>query len=193
MPFKACRSVTQGGPLSAKFFNNMVDTVVREWMQLLQEEINLEGEELDEIMGTLFTIFYVDNAYIASRNPVFVQKGIDGLVTTFERFGLETNTKKTQAMTCTPGNPAPASNRILPTDAHRTHTSSQLGCLHSYLQRMQEENAGKKCGRALSDATLRILMRSTSSRWWPKRTGAAERECAPRTRSKHQVIFVLLY
>jgi hypothetical protein len=55
-------------------------------------------------METLFTIFFVDNAYIASRDPVFLQRAIGSLVMTIERVGLETNTKKTQAMTCTPGN-----------------------------------------------------------------------------------------
>jgi hypothetical protein len=97
--------VTQGGPLLAKLFNIMVDVVVWEWMRLLQEEMEMEmeGGELDEMIETLFTIFYVDDAYIASRDPVFLQRAIDGLVSTFKRVGLETNTKKTQAMTCTPG------------------------------------------------------------------------------------------
>ncbi len=54
-------------------------------------------------METLFAIFYVDDVYIASRDPVFLQRAIDGLVSAFERVGLETNIKKMQAMTCTPG------------------------------------------------------------------------------------------
>jgi hypothetical protein len=104
-PFKAGRGVTQGGPLSAKLFNVVVDAVVREWLRLLREDMapGLEEEELDEMMETLFAIFYVDDAYLASRDPVFLQWAIDGLVSAFERVGLETNTKKTQAMTCTPG------------------------------------------------------------------------------------------
>jgi len=32
-------------------------------MQLLREEIDLEGEELDKIMETLFPIFYLDNIH----------------------------------------------------------------------------------------------------------------------------------
>jgi hypothetical protein len=36
-PFKAGRGVTQGGPLSAKLFNILVDAVVREWFWQLQE------------------------------------------------------------------------------------------------------------------------------------------------------------
>ena len=64
-PFKAGRGVTQGGPLSAKLFNIVVDAVVREWLRLLREEMapGPEEEELDQMMETLFAIFYVDDAY----------------------------------------------------------------------------------------------------------------------------------
>ena len=42
-PFKAGRSVNQGGPLSVKLFNIMVDDVVREWLRLLREDMEMEG------------------------------------------------------------------------------------------------------------------------------------------------------
>jgi hypothetical protein len=42
----------------------MVDGVVREWMQLMQEKMEMEGGELDEMMETLFVIFYVDDVYM---------------------------------------------------------------------------------------------------------------------------------
>ena len=43
-PFKAGRGVTQGGPLSPKIFNVMVDAIVREWLrQVLGEEYKLIG------------------------------------------------------------------------------------------------------------------------------------------------------
>jgi hypothetical protein len=58
---------------------------------------------LDKMMDALFAIFYVDNAYIAARDPVFLQWAINGLVSTFELVGLKTNISKTKAMTCTPG------------------------------------------------------------------------------------------
>ena len=54
----------------------------------------MEEEEMDELMATLFAIFYVDDTYIASRDPVFLLRAIDGLVSAFERVGLETNTKR---------------------------------------------------------------------------------------------------
>ncbi len=117
-PFQAGRGVTQGGPLSAKLFNILVDAVVREWMRLIQETLDLGGrgeEEQEALLETLFAIFYVDDGYIASRDPVFLQQAMDILVATFKRVGLETNTKKTQAMVCTPG-------KIwiqLPTDLYR--------------------------------------------------------------------------
>ncbi len=103
MPFKMGRGVTQGGPLSAKLLNIMVDAVVREWYRILREESDLEGEELDKMMDILFAIFNVDNAYLAARDPNLLQQAIDGLVGTFERIGLKTSTLKTKAMICTPG------------------------------------------------------------------------------------------
>ncbi len=94
-PFKIGRGVTQGSLLLDKLFNVMVDAVVREWLQILREESKLEGEKLDKMMDALFAICYVDDAYIAARDPTFLQQAIDGLV--------RTNTTKTKAMICTPG------------------------------------------------------------------------------------------
>jgi len=37
--FKAGRGVIQGGPLSAKLFNVLVDAVAREWLRLLRDEL----------------------------------------------------------------------------------------------------------------------------------------------------------
>jgi hypothetical protein len=102
-PFKAGRGVTQGGPLSAKLFNIIVNAVVREWMKLVRETLDdLAGDFTDRIKA-LFAIFYVDDSCIASRDVEFLQEALDILVETFKRVGLATNTKKTQAMVCTPG------------------------------------------------------------------------------------------
>ena len=64
-PFKASRGVTQGGPLSARLFNILVDAVVREWFCLLKTQVDYEAAELDKLIATLFAIFYVDYAYLA--------------------------------------------------------------------------------------------------------------------------------
>ena len=103
--FKAGRGVTQGGPLSAKLFNILVDAVAREWKRLMRETLDFGGvgeEEREVMIGELFAIFYVDDGYIASRDPDFLQRALDMLVEIFRRTGLETNTAKTQAMVCTP-------------------------------------------------------------------------------------------
>ncbi len=45
--------MTQGGLLSAKLFNIMVEAVVREWIRLLWEEMDMKDEaKLDEMMET---------------------------------------------------------------------------------------------------------------------------------------------
>ncbi len=95
--------MTQGGPLSAKLFNILVDVVVREWVRLLQDESKLEEEVIGQLLATFFAIFYVDDAYLASRDPEFLQQALDILVKLFARVGLETKVKKTQTMMCTPG------------------------------------------------------------------------------------------
>jgi hypothetical protein len=101
--FCAGRSVTQGVPLSAKLFNILVDAVAREWVRQIREESELEEAVITELAAAFFVIFYVDDAYLASRDPEFLQQALDILVNLFARVGLKTNVKKTQTMICTPG------------------------------------------------------------------------------------------
>ncbi len=164
MPFKMGCGVTKGNPLSAKLFNVMVDAVAREWLQILREESELEGEDLDEMMDALFTIFYVDNAYIAAWDPLFLQQAIDGFVSTFERVGLKTNITKTKAMICTPSK---VQLQLL-ADLYRQMRPGARQPLSGTLTLLPAESGERTCGLALSAATLQISMRSTSGRWWPK-------------------------
>jgi hypothetical protein len=48
-PFCAGRCVMQGGPLSTKLFNILVDAVAREWVRQLQEESELEEAVITEL------------------------------------------------------------------------------------------------------------------------------------------------
>ena len=52
VPFKAGRGVTQGGPLSAKLFNILVDAVAQEWLAQLLQGATQDHEEgyLAELM-----------------------------------------------------------------------------------------------------------------------------------------------
>jgi hypothetical protein len=54
-------------------------------------------------MATLFAIFYVDYAYLASRDPEFLQRALDILFGLFAHVDHETNVRKTQMMICTHG------------------------------------------------------------------------------------------
>ncbi|EJK72705.1 hypothetical protein THAOC_05733, partial [Thalassiosira oceanica] len=82
-PFKASRGVTQGGPLSPKIFNIMVDVIAREWIRHI-----------------LLALLYADDVYIASTSRRVVQDSMDILTELFDRVGLRTNTEKTKVMTC---------------------------------------------------------------------------------------------
>ncbi len=80
----------------------MVGAVVWEEMQQLEEDGDYKEEEVAEYMATFFTIFYVDDAFLASRDAGFLQHALTYLVDLFERVGLQANMSKTQTMICTP-------------------------------------------------------------------------------------------
>jgi hypothetical protein len=124
--------VNQGGPLSAKLFNILVDVVVREWLCQLRDGDIVDPEELDLLMAAFFAIFYVDDAYLAARDPDFLQVALNSLVSLFERIGLETNVKKMQAMICTPRQ----ISTQLSTDSYR--------CRHGYRTQMREQWDARK-------------------------------------------------
>jgi hypothetical protein len=95
--------VTQGGPLSAKLFNILVDAVAREWFMALWGADGYNDDEVGDLMATFFAIFYVNDAYLALWDVEFLQRVMDLLVNLFKRVGLKTNSSKMQTMICTPG------------------------------------------------------------------------------------------
>jgi hypothetical protein len=100
--FKAGQGDTQGGPLSTKLFNILVNAVMCEWVQQLKEDRDYEEGELAALTTTFFAIFYVNNAYLASQDAGLLQQALTLLVDLFQRVGLQTNTSKTQTTICTP-------------------------------------------------------------------------------------------
>ena len=138
-PFKARRGVTQGGPVSPTIFNLMVDAVIREWeRQLLLNDIPL-GQ-----IRVLVAIFYADDGLIAARDHTTLQLAIDLLTGLFDRVGLETNTKKTEAMVFLPG-------KI------RTALSES-----AYKARMDEDFRGEHRGRKVECGECGLLMAAGS-------------------------------
>jgi hypothetical protein len=67
----------------------------------------MEEEEMEGVMETLFAIFYVDDAYITSRDPVFETN-------MFECAGNDLHARD---------HPPPTPDRLLPPDVHRTDAS----------------------------------------------------------------------
>jgi hypothetical protein len=101
-PFQAERGVTQGGPVSPRLFNIMVDAIVREWFrQVFGDEVARDG--VGEAVRLFIALFYVDDGWIASRDPEQLQHSFGILIGLFERVGLFTNVDKTKAMICIPG------------------------------------------------------------------------------------------
>ncbi len=90
--------MTQVGPLSAKLFNILVDVIAREWFLPLRGADGYDNDEVGNLMATFFAIFYVDDAYLASRDAGFLQRMLDLSVDLFKRVGLKTNTSKMQTM-----------------------------------------------------------------------------------------------
>ncbi len=76
--------MTQGGALSAKLFNILVDAVVREWLCQLRDSGIVDPEEIDLLMVAFFTIFYMDDTYLAARDPNFLQVALNSLISLFK-------------------------------------------------------------------------------------------------------------
>ena len=101
-PFKAGRGVPQGGPVSPRIFNVMVDAIVREWLrQVLGDEVACSG--IGAEIQVFLAAFYADDGLIQSRDPVILQSSFNILVKLFEHVGLCTNTTKTVTIVCVPG------------------------------------------------------------------------------------------
>jgi hypothetical protein len=50
--------MTQGGPLSAKLFNILIDTVVREWLHQLHDGGIVDSEELTTLANSKISSLY---------------------------------------------------------------------------------------------------------------------------------------
>ncbi len=84
LSFKAGRGVTQGGPLSAKLFNILVNAVAGEWFWQLWDDGDYKDGEIEELLATFFAIFYVGNVYLALQDATFLQRSLDILVGLFK-------------------------------------------------------------------------------------------------------------
>lgn len=145
--FKAGRGVTQGGPLSPKLFNVMVDAVVREWLRIvLGDEYTMPEMEIDGVARLFTALFYADDGYIASSDEETLQRSVDVLTGLFDRVGLKTNVDKTKVMTCVDA-------RIRVRQSEESYIRSRAGYVseRDWSRRRVECD---KCGKELSAASL---------------------------------------
>ncbi len=164
-PFCAGRGVTQGGPLSAKLFNILVDAVVRDWLRQLIDGGIVNPEELDLLMAAFFAIFYVDDAYLAARDPDFLQVALNSLVSLLKCVGLETNVKKMQTMICTLGRITTqlSTNSYRRRHGYRTHTRQQWDAWTVECRQCQAKMNASSLSRHLVD-----LHEVYQRRWWQR-------------------------
>ncbi len=66
-----------GKPLSAKFFKNVVNAMVCEWMRLMHEMLDNAEGNLAKCIEGLFAIFYINDGYIALHDAEFLQEALD--------------------------------------------------------------------------------------------------------------------
>jgi hypothetical protein len=140
----AFHGVTQGGPLSLRLFNIMVDAIVREWLkQVIEAKATVDGVGLE--IRKLLTCFCVDDGIIVSRNSKFLKECINKLVGLFDHVGLKTNTKKMEAMTLLQG----SIRGYLTEDAYewRLEGVAEEGLLRKI--------ACDKCGAMLAEGSMR--------------------------------------
>jgi hypothetical protein len=137
---------------------------------------------LDQILAVLFVVFYVDDAYVAARDPIFLQLALNILVDTFVHVGLETNIAKTQARSCQ-GRFTFSFLWSLIVGCGLVESRQSNGMPAALL----EESAGNRCGRVPSVATCRISTTSNSRLWWQR---SSSRSKTARCTWQRQVIQV---
>ena len=72
--FKAGCGVTQGGSLSARLFNLVVSCIVWDLLWQLEADVGDGAAEhgLGDVVRALFLVYYVDDGFVASRDPALL-------------------------------------------------------------------------------------------------------------------------
>ena len=83
--------MTQGGLAYPTLFNVAVDSVVRHWLSITVEDDSGIHSRLGFVVGRCMGIFYADNFMIISRDPEWLQGGINVLMGLFQKVALMTN------------------------------------------------------------------------------------------------------
>ena len=150
--FRAGRGVTQGGPLSPKIFNIMVDAIVREWLRAMDLEDAMPEKTVGSVITVFIALFYADDGMIASTDADLLQKAMDCLAALFERTGLFTNVDKTKAM--------PMVNTRVRTRLTESSYRNRYSGLHTPEQWASRRVQCDHCEKSLSASSLRSHLES---------------------------------
>lgn len=126
--------MTQGDPLSPIIFNVIVDAVVR----CLRAKAPFES---------LRGLFYADDGWLASHDPMVAQNTVDSATDLFRRMGRQMNAAKTKTMHGHPGNEVHAI--ASPAFARRL-----TGIGETYLARKRRMVSCDECGKLVQERNL---------------------------------------
>ena len=98
-PFKGCRGVTQGYPLSPTIFNMVVDFVIGPWVTVVAAT-EAGTERLVLSIWYLAVYLYSNNGLVASNQLERLHQVFGVLACLFDRVGLRMNTWKKVIMAC---------------------------------------------------------------------------------------------
>jgi hypothetical protein len=104
------------------------------------------GGNLAKRIAGLFTVFYINNSYIASHDTEFLQEALNILAKTFKCVSFATSTKEIQAMICTPGK---IQVQLLMDSYKRMHEGVAAG------EELQRAVVCHVCNKALQTRSLR--------------------------------------
>ena len=97
--FRANRVTTPGGLVYTTFFNISVDSVVRHWLSLMVEDIELVCDGMGCMVGHSLGILYADDGPLGSQDPEWLQGSLNVLIGLLWRIILADNVAKSKTVT----------------------------------------------------------------------------------------------
>ena len=101
-PFQGSWGANQGGPLSPRTLNLLVEAIVRNWVGMVVENKAIP-DGFGYVVADKLEFFYADDSLILSTNPVCMQWGFDVLISLFEQVWIRRNVAKMMLMVCQTG------------------------------------------------------------------------------------------
>ncbi len=131
---------------SPKAFNILTDAVIRHWLSIAEDQETADNG-FGATVAERLALFYADDAAISSRDHEWLQGAMTTLCGLFRRVGLETNTTKTESMTCYPGH-------IRTLLANQAYERMMTGQGPTYRERQRQRVTCPECQEELAAGSL---------------------------------------